>query len=94
MSDYSIDASPAKPIRFAYVGETPIDAVYRGEKLLWPRDDFELDTSSISDLMQSHPNKCLTAQQFAALECKDSDVFYLVLGSLPPGFKSERHRLQ
>ena len=94
MSDYSKDPSPGKPIRKAYIGEMPIDAVYMGEKLLWPRDDFELDTNSISDLMQSHPNKCLTAQEFAALESRDSGVLYIVLGSLLPGSKSERHRLQ
>ena len=86
MSDY-----PAKPLRNAYFGEIPIDAVYRGEKLLWPRDDFELD---VSYLMQSHPYECLTAQEFAALESRDSGVLYFVLGSLPPGSKSEQRRLQ
>ena len=89
MSDY-----PAKPIRNVYFGRKPVDAVYRGEKLLWPKDDFELDESSISDLLQSHPSEHLTAQEFAALESKDSGVLYFVLGSLPPGSKSERRRLQ
>ena len=89
MSDYSKD----KPIRNACFGEKPIDAVYKGEKLLWPRDDFELYASSISDLRQS-PCKYLTAQEFAALESRDSGVHYFVLGSLPPGSNSEPRRLQ
>ena len=90
MSDSSKDA----PIGNVYLGEKPIDAVYRGEKVLWPRDDFELDASSISELLQSHTCKCLTTQEFAALESRDSGVLYYVLGSLPPGSKSEPRRLQ
>ena len=94
VNTFSADPSPDKPLKNMYLGETPVDAVYRGDKLLWPRDDFEVGASSLSDLMQSNPHQCLTAHEFAALECRDSDVLYIVLGSLPTGSAPERHRLQ
>ena len=94
MSDFSEGLSPDKPVRNIYIGKTPIDAIYEGEKLLWPRDDSEINPQSLSELMEKRPTKQLTAEEFAALESRDSHVIYVVLGSLPTGSGPERHRLQ
>ena len=94
MNDKRANPPPGKPLLNMYLGETPVDAVYKGDKLLWPRDHPEVSAEWLSNLMQSGPNVSLTANEFAALESKDSDVFYAVLGSLPPGSAPERHRLQ
>ena len=78
MSDFSEDLSPDKPVRNIYIGKTPIDAIYEGEKLLWPRDDSEINPQSLSELMEKRPTKQLTAEEFAALESRDSHVIYVV----------------
>ena len=81
MSDFSEDLSPDKPVRNIYIGKTPIDAIYEGEKLLWPRDDSEINPQSLSELMEKRPTKQLTAEEFAALESRDAaTLFMLFLG--------------